>query len=658
MEKLSFETPDMVAGNIEKIGALFPSAITEMRGEDGQIKKGINFEVLKQLLSRDVVDGDECYEFTWVGKKAAMAEAARPITKTLRPVKEDSRDWDTTQNLYVEGDNIDALKLLQESYMGAIDIIYIDPPYNTGTDSFVYPDDYSMTVEDYEDCIGLFDEDGNKLFKKNQSGNPRFHSDWCSMIYSRLIFARTFLSENGVIFISIDDNEYANLKKICDEIFGIENCLSIHHIQVRYADKTLNEKNDWQPVMEYILIYAKNKGLFTVNKPTQEYSISKFVYEFKELTKGEDFYVKGRKITVFKNGEWQLIKHNTPALHLLKDTWVSGSIYTGTGNGTMVQNVIEPRVQTDGYGSLYKIDGLGEDGIGYRYFTGPQKEGANRSKMFSGIPLSKLEEIKQGTATKGKSIANFKDFSADFGNIRHEGGISFNSGKKPLKMLQELINYHTNKNCYVLDFFSGSSSTAHAVMQLNAEDGGKRRFIMVQFPEKCDEKTDAYKMGFNTICELGKERIRRAGDKIKAEHPEANVDTGFRVFRVDSSNMKDVYYHPDELDQQSLGTLISNIKDDRTDLDLLYACLLDWGVEIHLPHTSTELDGCTVHNVDNGALMACFNTNVPTSVVEYMAKQQPLRAVFRDSAFASDDAKINVTEIFKNLSPDTKVKVI
>ena len=259
MEHLKFETPDMVAGNIEKIGALFPSAITEMRGEDGQITKGINFEVLKQLLSRDVVDGDECYEFTWVGKKAAMAEAARPITKTLRPVKEDSRDWDTTQNLYVEGDNIDALKLLQESYMGAIDIIYIDPPYNTGTDSFVYPDDYSMTVEDYEDCIGLFDEDGNKLFKKNQSGNPRFHSDWCSMIYSRLIFARTFLSENGVVFISIDDNEYANLKKICDEIFGIENCLSIHHIQVRYADKTLNEKNDWQPVMEYILIYSKDR---------------------------------------------------------------------------------------------------------------------------------------------------------------------------------------------------------------------------------------------------------------------------------------------------------------------------------------------------------------------------------------------------------------
>ena len=662
MDKLKFETPDMVAGNIEKIGVLFPAAITEMRGEDGQIKKGINFEVLKQLLSRDVVDGDECYEFTWVGKKAAMAEAARPITKTLRPVKEDSRDWDTTQNLYIEGDNLEVLKILQESYLGKVKMIYIDPPYNTGKDSFIYPDNYIMDTDDYESSVGLYDEDGMKLFFENNDSNPRFHSDWCSMIFERLLLARNLLTNDGVIFISIDEKEVNSLTQICDEIFGVANHLETFHIQVRYGNKSLNEDSDFQPVMEYVLIYAKNKAEFVPKKPSEPYDLSKFIFSIEELTSGETLTIANKTVTIFKNGEWKITKHATGKVGLLKETWASGSIVKQSGTAAeFLSKYLIQRKETDGLGTLYKIHNMGEDGLGYRYVTGPTKPDAIRGKFYTGVPLERLEEIKHGISLKTRPIVNFYDYSADFGNIRKEGGVAFNSGKKPIKMLTHLLSIANVKDKdLVVDFFSGSSSTAHAVMKYALEENIHLRYIMVQYPEELPKTDPLRNEGFQTICEVGKERICRAGNKIKADNPlgTQDLDIGFRVFRVDSSNMKDVYYHPEELDQQSMYDLVSNIKDDRTDLDLLYACLLDWGVEIHLPHTITNLDGCTVHNVDNGALMACFSPNVPRSVVEYMAKQQPLRAVFRDSAFASDDAKINVTEIFKNLSPDTKVKVI
>ena len=583
MEHLKFETPDMVAGNIEKIGALFPAAITEMRGEDGQIKKGINFEVLKQLLSRDVVDGDECYEFTWVGKKAAMAEAARPITKTLRPVKEDSRDWDTTQNLYIEGDNLEVLKILQESYLGKVKMIYIDPPYNTGHD-FIYRDKFQRSQQEENEQMGIYDEDENQMFENTES-NGRFHSDWCSMLYSRLTLAKSLLAPEGSIFVSIDYNEFGNLKNIMDEVFGADNFQREIIWRIGWLSGYKTMAPNFIRNHDTILFYSKSSSDFQFNK---KYIENK---NFKPLIKKDanvKEYLLSLGLTDNKQDELlNFINHtNRPERYPIEDTWNSN--------------------EYDDLNSIAIVS-------------------------FSGEKVSKLLNISQ-------------DFK----------------GQKSIKMLKRLLESTTNHDDLIMDFFSGTASTAHAVMQLNAEDGGHRKFIMVQWPEACDEKSEAFKAGYKNICEIGKERIRRAGDKIKADNPlgTQDLDIGFRVFRVDSSNMKDVYYHPEELDQQSMFDLVSNIKDDRTDMDLLYACLLDWGVEIHLPHTSTDLDGCTVHNVDNGALMACFSPNVPRSVVEYMAKQQPLRAVFRDSAFASDDAKINVTEIFKNLSPDTKVKVI
>lgn len=423
------------------------------------------------------------YGLVWEEHEEEVDVQMRENIPVFTEVKEKEIKGDSDSencNFLLEGDNLHSLKLLEKTHKGKIDVIYIDPPYNTGAEDFKYDDNFVDPLDAYR------------------------HSKWISFMEPRLRLAYNLLTDEGIIMISIDDNEYAQLKIIMDEIFGETNKLSIHHIQVRYDNKTLNEKNDWQPVMEYVLIYAKNAYKFSANKPEEEYSIDKFVHEFHELTDGETFYVKGRKVTVFKKGEWEVIKHKEPARNLLKETWVSGSIYTGTGNGTMVQNVIEPRVQTDGYGSLYKIDGLGEDGLGYRYFTGPQKEGATRSKMFSGIPISKNQDLKSGTAVKYKSISNIYDFSADFGNIRHEGAMPFNTGKKPVKMLKMLLNYHKNKNAIVLDFFAGSGSTGQAVLELNAQDEGTRRFILCTNNESniCEEIT--YKRIKNVIEGYGK----------------------------------------------------------------------------------------------------------------------------------------------------------
>lgn len=613
MDKLKFETPDMVAGNIEKIGALFPAAITEMRGEDGQIKKGINFEVLKQLLSRDVVDGDECYEFTWVGKKAAMAEAARPITKTLRPVKEDSRDWDTTQNLYIEGDNLEVLKILQESYLGKVRMIYIDPPYNTGHD-FIYRDKFQRSQQEENERMGMYDEEENQMFENTES-NGRFHSDWCSMLYSRLIIAKNFLSDDGAIFVSIDENELSNLINMMNEIFGRENFIDAIVWDKKASAKGVPPRNMMVNVHEYIVAYQRN-GNF------------KFVGE-----------KRSAEADGFKNPD------NDP-----RGPWRESNIKSTTKAPEEAFTIVDPNT-----------------GKEYTNTWAFSKESLERmireGRILWKDSLPKQKEYMLEMSNENKAIkSDWGVFDAQSTTVFLKNlipEVHFDN-PKPINLMKYLISVTSSPDCIILDFFSGSATTAHAAMQLNAEDGGHRKFILVQLPESCDEKSDAYKAGYKTICEIGKERIRRVGNKIKEANPlgTQNLDTGFRVFRVDESNMKDVYYQPEELDQQSMFDLVSNIKDDRTDMDLLYACLLDWGVEIHLPHTSTDLDGCTVHNVDNGALMACFSPNVPRSVVEYMAKQQPLRAVFRDSAFTSDDAKINVTEIFKNLSPDTKVKVI
>lgn len=396
------------------------------------------------------------YGLVWEDKPEVVVEQCKKELPVLEEVeeKEISTDPNKPTNLLIEGDNFHTLSVLNYTHNGKIDVIYIDPPYNTGAKDFIYNDRYVDVEDGYR------------------------HSKWLSFMSKRLKLARMLLKNDGLILISIDDNEQAQLKVLCDEIFGENNRLSIHHIQVRYTGKTLNEKNDWQPVMEYVLVYAKNSSHFRANKPTSEYSIDKFIYEMKEQSEGIEIVVKNRKVRIFRKGEWKLIKHKIPDTKLLKETWVSGSIYSGTGNGKMVQNVIEPRIEIDGYGSLYKIYGLGEDGLGYRYFTGPQREGANRSKMFTGIPIIKSKEMETGDALRYQSIPNYYDFSPDFGNIRHEGGVGFNSGKKPVKLLKQLINYHKNNNAFVLDFFSGSGSTGHAVLELNNDDDGNRTFIL------------------------------------------------------------------------------------------------------------------------------------------------------------------------------------
>lgn len=619
MDKVKMTTPDGVTENIEKLGALFPSAVTEMRGEDGTLRKGIDFEKLKQLLSRDIVEGGERYEFSWVGKKAAMAEAARPTTETLRPVKADSRDWDTTENLYIEGDNLAALKILQESYLGKVKMIYIDPPYNTGND-FIYKDNTTHTQYEEDSQMGMFDDDDNHLFK-NIDTNGRFHSDWCSMMYTRLRIARNFLTDNGAIFISIDDHENDNIKKLCNEVFGEHNFVACVVWQRNYAPISL--KKFFSESHEYCFVYAKNINSFEMNL------LPRTEKQNKDYTNPD----------------------NDP-----RGVWKVGNLTVGPAVEKQVYEITGPTgkkfLPPSGYCWRFTQERFAELRKDNRIWFGSDGNGSPVPKLF-------LTEVQNGVTPM--TLWTFDEAGHNqiaTRELRDIFGKSIFTSPKPTKYILRYLQIGSNADDIILDFFSGSATTAHAVMQLNAEDGGHRKFIMVQLPEPCDEKSEAYKAGYKNICEIGKERICRAGDKIKAEHPDADLDIGFRVFCVDSSNMRDVYYKPEEFTQTMLGEAVSNIKPDRTDLDLLYACLLDCGVPIHLPHTTTTVDGCTIHNVDNGALMACFDEHIPHSVIRAMAAEAPLQVIFRDSAFAADADKINVTEIFKNLSPDTKVRVI
>ena len=637
MDHLKFETSDIVAGNIEKIAALFPSAITEMRDEDGKLKKGVNFEALKQLLSPDVVDGDECYEFTWVGKKAAMAEAARPITKTLRPVKEDSRNWDTTENLYIEGDNLEVLKLLQENYLGKVKMIYIDPPYNTGSDRFVYPDSYMMGADEYEDGIGFYDENGNRNFMENNSSDPRFHSKWCSMVYQRLMLARSLLSENGFIFISIDDNEMDSLKKMCDEVFGLSN-----HCGTFVINSTPNARDYGHigKMHEFCLFYAKNITKAESNMLPDESKT--FKYHDKN---------GGYNIHPLYNSNEAFHKLNRPNLYYpfyiyLDRPLDKGFFEIGLEKKEHSVEVYPPKSLKNGvqfvwrWGKEKALQNMNEEIIGYEVKPGEYRivqKMRHEEKIIRSLLTDTKYSSRRGTA-EVEDILNGKIFSFP----------------KPLSLIMDFCKVALSSTDIVLDFFSGSATTAHAVMQLNAEDGGQRKFIMVQLPEPCDKKSEAYKVGYKNICEIGKERIRRAGERIKADSPltTADLDVGFRVFKLSDSNMKDVYYTANELDQQTLADMVSNIKEDRTALDLFFGCLLDWGLTLSMPYHSEEIGGCTVHTYNDGDLIACFDKNIPESVVKEIAKRKPLRAVFRDAGFADSPAKINVFEIFKLYMPE------
>ena len=640
MNKMKFESPDMTAQNIDRIAALFPNCITEMLDEERSTpekkvyKRAVNFELLKQMLSPDVVDGDEAYEFTWVGKKAAIVEANKPIRKTLRPCVAESKDWDTTENLYIEGDNLEVLKLLQESYLGKVKMIYIDPPYNTGND-FIYADDFKMESEEWKVESGEWSEEGDRLFK-NTDTNGRFHSDWCSMIYSRLMLARNLLASDGAIFISIDDNERENLQKICDEVFGTVNYVATFPWRKRTAksDVPFGVSQDY----EWIILYAKS------SQYTARISgIERQYYETPD----------------YPGKQWRI--HDLTTQRTAFERPNSNFDMVNPKNGDVFQvNPLRTWAVTketfDEYYAAGKIvfpgdyDFLRISKPAFRYW---KEDDMKKAGDFYGM-MSASTKLPDDI---GMSLDGTKEITELF------NGKVF-SFPKTTKLIKHFVDMSTKNDdgAIILDFFSGSATTAHAVMQLNAEDGGHRKFIMVQLPEKCDEKSEAYKAGYKNICEIGKERIRRAGEKILKEQlannnstlnsPNSKLDIGFRVLKLDSTNMKDVYYAPDDYDQGMLAGLESNIKDDRTDLDLLFGCLIDWGRPLSLPYKSEQLGGCTVHTYNDGDLIACFDANVPESVVKEIAQRKPLRAVFRDSGFASSPEKINVFEIFKLYMPE------
>lgn len=683
--KLPLQTPNLTAQNIDKIAALFPNCITEMPDEEKSTpdrkvyKCGINFELLKQMLSPDVVDGDEAYEFTWVGKKASIVEANKPIRKTLRPCPEESKNWDDTENLYIEGDNLEVLKLLQESYLGKVKMIYIDPPYNTGND-FIYADDFMRSQDEENRQMGMYDEDENRLFKNNDS-NGRFHSDWCSMMYSRLMLARNLLTDDGVIFMSIDDNERDNLEKLGAEIFGESNYVATFPWRKRTAksDVPFGVSQDY----EWIVCFAKTSKFIARTTGTE-----------RKYFETEDY----------PHQPWRIHDLTTQRTAAERPNSAFTMVNPKTGKEYPVNPLRTWAVTKETFAQYY-AEGkivfpddypfLNISKPAFRYWKSDDMKKAG--EMFGLMPVStKLPD------NIGMSLDGTKEITDIF------NGKVF-SYPKTVELISFFIDIISkiDKEAIVLDFFSGSATTAHAVMQLNAKDGGHRKFIMVQLPEPCDEKSEAYKAGYKNICEIGKERIRRAGEKIKQEDDcwkcvplnrmdgskpgddttakivktidagdgkppiemvdiSKNPDVGFRVFKLDDTNMKDVYYSAEEYSQTNLEDLESNIKEDRTDLDLLFGCLLDWGLPLSMPYRSEKIGSCTVHTYAPGdaalnvpdALIACFDSNVPENVIKEIAKRKPRRAVFRDSSFASSPEKINVFEIFKLYAPDTDVKVI
>lgn len=623
--------------NLDALYKICPSCFTEVRDEKtGKVSHKINFTTLRELLGDNAYEGaDEEYGFTWVGKNAARREAARPINKTLRPCPEESEDWNNTENLYIEGDNLEVLKLLQKSYLGKVKMIYIDPPYNTGND-FVYRDDFALDREKYDLLAGNIDELGVRFRKNTESeAKGRFHSNWCSMIYERLLAARALLSEDGVIFISIDDNEVANLKKICDEVFSEQNFVA----KFDWRKKTgANDAKDIAVVTESILLYTKQRNITLENNiwKRDEDSINVERYKY------EDEFVD-----------------------------VRGKFYYDTldRGGLQYSDSMNFGIEAPDGGIIYPNgrDCFYNDGWIWKW---------SKDKVKWGIENKFLEFVKSNKSKGSAYTIKYKVYQNvdNEGNIREKAGRAFMnliidpinqignlemkelfdnktpfSNPKPIGLAKFLFNTLKHKDALVLDFFSGSATTAHAVMQLNAEDGGNRKFIMVQLPEVTDEKSEAHKAGYKNICEIGKERIRRAGKKIKEEAGEkaANLDTGFRVFKCEDSFMNDVYFAPAELRQQELFGHIENIKDGTTGLQQLFGCMLDWGVQLSLPLSNFTVCGKTIYNVNDGDLVACFDEDINEEVINAIAELSPLRVVFRDNCFSEAAFKMNLFELFK-----------
>ena len=668
MEHMKFESPDLTAGNVEKIAALFPNCVTEMLDEEHSTKdkkvykKAVNFDMLRQMLSGEVVEGDEAYEFTWVGKKASIVEANRPIRKTLRPLKEKSVSWDTTQNIYIEGDSLEALKLLQESYLHKVKLIYIDPPYNTGR-NYIYRNDFSVDSNEYAEEAGLVDEEGAKLVS-NPVGSARFHSAWLTMIHQRLLLARNLLTDNGVLICAIDENELSSLQMVLKEVFGEgtyeHTCVTVIH----------NPRGQQGKNFSY----------------TNEYAI--FVYP-KAIKVIADRKIADEDVDWSPLRNWGSESERTDAKNCFYPVIVQNGQIVGFGDVSPDSFHPEQTVKDGDKYYVYPIDRQGVE----RKWRYARQTVETIWNMLRAKKTSTGYDIELGkTFGTQKTVWDDKKYDAnEYGtkivsSLIPGGGFSF---PKSLYTVYDSVLAATaeDKDAIVMDFFSGSGTTAHAVMTLNSKDGGHRKFIMVQLPENLHEAVSRPGLDARlkaniaetlkylesnghepTICSIGEERIRKAGIEIKAATPltTQDLDIGFRVFKVDDTNMEDVYYSPSEYTQEMLSGMESNIKPGRSDLDLLFGCLLDWGLPLSLPYHSETIDGCTVHTYAPGdaeldirdALIACFDSNVPESVVKEIAARKPLRAVFRDSSFASSPEKINVEEIFAMLAPDTKVRVI
>ena len=633
MENLKMHTPDLADKNFKKLAALFPNAVTETKDENGNVVRAIDADVLRQEISATVVEGpQERYQFTWPDKKKSVVLANQPIAKTLRLDREKSVGKDgtpgsiDTENIYIEGDNLEALKLLQETYLGKVKMIYIDPPYNTGND-FIYEDDFSQNAEEYLGNSGQFDEEGNKLVQNTES-NGRFHTDWLNMLYPRLRFAKDLLSEDGVIFISIDDNEQENLKKICNELFGSNNFIT----QIAW-EKVHTRKNsaiNFSSSHEYILCYAKIK---------RNYSGDTVGFKRNLLPRDNtDAYSNPDNDP---NGPWKT------------DPITAHNYYAADYTITKPNGIVIKRPQ-DRYWAY------SEDSIKKMI-----KENAIIWGDGDSMPMVKryLCDVQDGLVP----ITLFsREFAGDSSQAKKQIDSLFNECKgifdytKPVKLVSRLLQIGSTSGDIILDFFSGSATTAHAVMQLNAEDGGHRKFIMVQLPEQTDEKSEAYKAGYKTICEIGEERICRAGKKIKDESPltTTDLDIGFRVFKVDSSHMEDVYYRPADYNQGQMELFADNIKPDRTPEDLLFQVMLDLGILLSSDIQETEIAGKKVFSVADGYLIACFDKDVTEEAVKAIAQKQPVYAVFRDSSMASDSVATNFEQIFETYSPRTQRKVL
>ena len=662
MDKLKMHTPNKADENFKKLAALFPNAVTETIDENGEVVRAIDKDVLMQEISCTVVDGkEERYQFTWPDKKKSVLLANAPIFKTLRPCREESVDFDTTENLYIEGDNLDVLKLLQETYLGKIKMIYIDPPYNTGND-FVYEDDFAQSTEDYLANSGQFDEEGNRLVK-NLDSNGRFHTDWLNMIYPRLKLAKDLLSDDGVIFISIDDNEVENLKKICSEVFGQINFVGM--LSVENNPKGRKNSTFISVSAEYCLIFAKNKEIsyFVENVPKKSSDMvldedGRYVHNSgKRVLVGENSFNKivtspssNKNYSVyFRKQDYSIITKKEEFGVIDKALINAGYIrYASYNKGKLIENTYTE----EKFLSLAEKKALdfSNDKIYEKNFS-------DTIRMKSQLVNREYEAIVRGSKKKFSMELTTTGAGTYLKELFGLSDVPFTAPKNT-GFLKMLISLFEEKDFYVLDFFSGSASEADAVMQLNAEDGGHRKFIMVQLPEETDEKSEAYKAGYRNICEIGKERIRRAAKKIAEENPEAAFDGGFRVLKCDSSNMKDVYYSPADFELNLLDTMEDNIKEDRTAEDLLFQVMLDLGVLLSSKIEETTIAGKKVFDVADGFLIACFDEDVNEETIKAIAQKEPYYFVMRDSSLANDSVATNFEQIFATYSPDTVRKVL